>query len=306
MAYTSEQLIADARRFATLPSFDEGAEANLLRLLNTEQWTYLAKQLESTREEYRTTTLDMTVTAGQRSYALPPRAIAAGLKMLQVVASDGTVWGMWELRPEDFPQGGPWVSPCQRFYLQGNTVRLYADPPAGTLRVTYPLRLSELVLASDSANTRAITVINTSTKTVALAGTFTNAAGLCDIVKGTPHFDILSMEASFTGSGTSTLVFANTLPTGLAVGDYICTPGKSPVCQAPLELHSLLAQHVAYVVLQAKADPRAMALRDLRDNTARDVLALLQPRPQRSRSVVNYAAPGFGRWGVNGVYRGGS
>lgn len=305
MAYTADQLVTDARAYAQLPSFDEGASAMLLRLLNTEQLTYLAKQLEATREEYRTATLDVTLTAGVLTYPIPTRAIAAGLKMLQVVDSAGNLWGLWELRPQDWPQSGVWPSPCQRFYLQGNFVRFYASPPTGTLRVTYPLRMSELVLSTDTTNVRTISTINTSTKTLTLSGAFTNAAGLADLVRATPHFDILAMDASFTGSGTSTLVFASTLPTGLAVGDYVCIPGKSPVCQAPLELHSLLSQHVAYVTLQAKGDPKAPAMEKLRDSTAANITTLLQPRPQRPRSTINYQAPGFYRWGVNGVYRGG-
>ena len=302
--YTSTQLLADAREYAMLPTYDEGASARMLRRFNTEQLTYLTKQLQKVREDYRTATLDITLVASRLTYPIPTRAIAAGLQMLQVVDSAGTSWGLWELRPRDWPAGGTWVSPCRRFYLQGNFITFYAAPPTGTLRVSYPLRLSELVLPTDTANVRTISTINTGTKVLTLSGTFTNAAGLCDLVRATPHFDILGMDSSFTGTGTSTLTFAATLPTGLAVGDYVCIPGKSPVCQAPLELHSLLAQHVAYVTLQAKGDPKAATLEKLRDDTASSVLTLLAPRPERPRSIQNYSAPGWHRW-AGGVYRGG-
>lgn len=306
MSYTADQLITDARNYATLPTYDEGADARLLRLLNTEQWTYLTQQLERTREEYRTATLSVSVVSGQLTYALPTRAVAAGLKMIQAVDTAGNRWGMWELRPQDWATNGIWTSPCRRFYIYGNFINFYSDPPAGTLLLTYPLRLSELVLSTDTANVRTISTINTGTKTLTLSGTFTNASGICDLVRATPHFDILGMDSAFTGSGTSTLVFTNTLPTGLAVGDYVCTPGKSPVCQAPLELHSLLAQHVAWVTLMAKGDPKAAAAQMLRDDTAKRVLTLLQPRPQRQRSIINYNAPGWvGPWGGWWPYRGG-
>lgn len=294
--YTTSGLIAKVRRAGMLPTYAEGADDMLLAFLNDAQLTYVAQQLERTREEYRTTTLDITLSPGVLSYPIPTRAIAAGLKMLQVVDAAGSVWGLWEMRPQDWPaSGGVWVSPCRRWYLQGNNIRFYAEPPAGTLRVTYPLRMSELVLPTDTTNVRTISTINTGTKTLTLSGTFTNASGLCDLVKATPHFDILSMDATFTGTGTATLVFADTLPT-LAVGDYVCSPDKSPVCQAPLELHSLLALHVAFVALQAKGDAKASSLAQLRDDTAARVLMLLEPRPSRVRSVINYSAPGFRNW----------
>lgn len=304
--YTTTALLNAVRRYGQLPTYQEGATATLLALLNSEQLTYLTKQLEATREEYRTATLDVTLVAGQLEYQLPWRAVTAGLQFLQVVESGGAYWNLWELRPRDLSNYGPVASPCRRFYLKQNTIVFYGQPPTGTLRVWYPLRLSELIEATEGAGTfRTISTLNTSTKTLTLSGVFTNASGLCDLVQARPQFSQLAMDASFTGSGTSTLVFANSLPAGLAVGDYVTQPDVTPVCNAPWELHSLLAQHVAYVAQLMKGDPKAAVTKQLRDDTARDVLALLQPRPDRVRSVVNRQAPGFSRWGWGGIYRGG-
>ncbi len=224
--------------------------------------------------------------------------------MVSAVDAAGNTWLLTELRPRDWTWPGIWVAPGRQFYLERNTLVFYSAPPAGSLLLRYPLRLSELVLPTDTANVRTISTINTGTKTLTLSGTFTNAAGLCDFVQARPQFDLLSMDAAFSGSGTSTLIFTADLPDGLAVGDYVCTPKKSPVCLAPLELHEVLAQHVAWVTLVAKGDPKAQALSDLRDDTKKRVLGLLEPRPSKPRSVINRNAPGWNRFGSYG-WRGG-
>lgn len=291
--YTTTGLLAAVRRYGQLPSYDEGAATTLLALLNAEQLTYLTKQLEATREEYRTATLDITLTASRLTYPVPTRAIASGIVMLQVVDAAGSEWGLHELRPYDFRGNNIWTSPCKRFYLKRNEVVFYAQPPTGTLRVWYPLRFSELVAVdAASANYATISSITVATKTVVVD----HSLGLTsyDFVQANPQFDALALDEAATG--TTTLVFTNELPAALAVGDYVCKPGRAPVCTAPLELHSLLCMHVAHVAQLMKGDPKAGATKQLRDETAKDVLTLLEPRPKRARPIINFAAPGWRRW----------
>lgn len=305
MDFTSSGLIELARDYAFLPDFDEGDDTRLLRLLNRGQLSYLQGILESADSSFRYAQLTIPVVSGQLEYSIPARAIASGIEMIEAVDSGGNTWLMTELRPRDWTWPGVWVAPGRQFYLQRNTIVFYAAPPAGSLLLRYPLRLSELVLPTDTANVRLVSTINTTTKTLTLSGNFTNASGICDLVQANPQFDLLAMDASFSGSGTSTLVFSDDLPDGLAVGDYVCTPKTSPVCLAPLEMHELLAIHVAYQTLAAKGDPKAQATEALRDDSKKRVQALLEPRPSKPRAIKNLNAPGWGRWGAYG-WRGGS
>lgn len=288
-----------------LPTFDEGADARLLSLLNRAQLSYLQGVLESADSSFRYAKTTIAVVGGQLEYEIPARAIASGVEMVEAVDASGNTWLMTELRPRSWAWPGIWVAPGRQFYLEGNRIVFYAQPPAGSIRLRYPLRLSELVLPTDTANVRTISTIDTATKTLTLSGNFTNASGICDLVQANPQFDLLAMDSSFTGSGTSTLVFTGALPTGLAVGDYVCTPKKSPVCLAPLEMHQLLAMHVAWETLTAKGDPKAQALMALRDDEKKRVLLLLAPRPAKTRAIVNRNGPGWNKWSGYG-WRGGS
>lgn len=294
-----------ARDYSYLPTYDEGDDTRLLRLLNRGQFDYLTGVLDSADASFRYAQISIPVVSGQLEYAIPERAIASGIEMVEAVDTGGNTWLLTELRPRDWTWPGIWVAPGRQFYLQRNTIVFYAQPPAGSLLLRYPLRLSELVLPTDTTNVRTISTINTGTKTLTLSGNFTNAAGECDLVQANPQFDLLGMDATFTGSGTSTLVFTDDLPDGLAVGDYVCTPKKAPVCLAPLEMHALLAQHIAWQILVAKGDPRAQATAELRDDTKKRVMMLLEPRPSKPRAIKNLNAPGWGRWGAYG-WRGGS
>lgn len=290
---------------AFLPTYDEGADARLLSLMNYGQLDYLQGVLQSAGDTYRLATHSIDIEDGVLSYAVPRRAMASGIELIQFQDDGGLVWLAMELRPRDWSWGGMFIAPGRQFYLKGNSICFYAQPAAGSILVYYPRRLSELVLPTDTTNVRTISTIDTGAKTLTLSGDFTNSAGICDLIQAQPQFSQLSIDAEFTGSGTSTLVFTDDLPSGIAVGDYVCIPSTSPVCLAPLEMHGLLAQHVAYVTLQAKGDSKAQATQALRDDTRRRVLSLLEPRPSKPRAIINRNAPGFsGPLGTGWNWRG--
>ena len=59
---------------------------------------------------------------------------------------------------------------------------------------------------------------------------------------------------------SSSLTFTETLPTDLAVGDYVALAGKSPIAQIPYEAHHLLAQLGAIKVNEALGDMQGMQM----------------------------------------------
>lgn len=299
--FTVDGLITSARDFATLSATAESGETTrLLRMLNREQTNYLTALLQGVKGGRQQDTQDYTTNGSTTRFAIPARAIAAGLKMLEGVDAAGNRWMEYLFPDERYANGYPANG---TFYFEGNELVFYVAPPTGTLRVSYARRLSALVL---TASARAITAINTGTRTVTIAAapsTFTGRTTM-DLVKGTPHFDTYGMDLACTaiGSGGVSVIFTNALPTGLAVGDYVSVPDESPVCQAPLELHGVLALRLAYVWCKAKKDAAAAReLEGLLAEAKRDALKLLEPRLEEDALLVNPNAPGwYSRRGYGG------
>lgn len=310
-AYDVDTLVTKMRRAGKIPAHDQaGTAAALLEKLCDEQRLYLTKILQSTREQYRQATLDLTTTTGLKRYStIPTRAVAAGVVQVARINTDGSrsplnFFPDYRVAETQNPTAGD----C---YLEGNDLVLYSDPGAVTLRITHNRRLAELVLL---ASARAITNINTGTKTITIAAapsTFTGRTTM-DLVKGTPHFDTygIDLTCSSIGSSATTIVFTATLPTSLAVGDYVCLPNESPVCQAPWELHDLLAHKAAHAWLSERGDKRADTLGALiwgpdgsgKSGMERDALSLVTPRvTTNSKPLINFNAPGWNRY--NGRWR---
>ncbi len=296
---TVADLLTAVRDFYTLPTYDEGSDARLLRVLNREQLGYLQKKLIAARAEYRDATYAITVVSGQLAYDIPTRAIASGLTMIQAVDVSGNQWLMVEVRPTDAPNrlGPVWVAPGRQFYLQRNQIIFYSAPPAGTILVRYPMRLAQLVPDGSFATVASIT----NSTQVVFTGTL--ATGQTDVIAAVPQFDTLAMDKAVTVSST-TATFTAGVPDRLAVGSYLCAADTSPVCQAPLELHPLLCCRASYVTLKSKGDPFAKDAKEQLDEMAADAAALLAPRPGKPRSDVNYAGPGWRNGWASG-WRGG-
>jgi hypothetical protein len=295
---TADELITAVRDFANLSASAEDAQsAQILRRLNLEQTLFLTTILEKAKGQHRQTTLDITTSASTLRYFLPSRAIAAGIKMLAGVDSAGNQWMLYDYSDETNARFGRWWAQNGHFYIEGNELVFYQSPPAGTLRVTYSRRLSELVLTTSAA---VITSISGGTIGIAAAPTtgtgFTAGGAYYDFVKVNPHFDILAMDKSATRSSTTMTFSASDIPSSLAVGDYVALAKQTPVCQAPLELHPLLALRTAYAWSRAKNDPIANVLEgDLKEATAH-AATLLEPRIEQEGPLVNRWAPGWGRW----------
>lgn len=307
ISYTVDSLVTKMRKAGKLPPHDQsGVATALLEKLNDEQRLYLTTLLAKTRENFRQAVYDITTTAGTKRYAIPPRAVAAGLVAVAKIADDTRT-------PLTFFQDSrvdslhnPTAGDC---YLEGNELVLYADPGSTTIRVTYNRRLSELVLLAEA---RAITAINTGTKTITIAAapsTFTSRTTM-DLVKGTPHFDTygIDLACSSIGSSATSVVFTNTLPTSLAIGDYVALPGETPVCNAPWELHDVLVHKAAHAWLAERGDARAAGVAALlwgvkgdgSSGMEHDALNLLTPRVEtNSKPLINFNAPGWGRYAGN-------
>jgi hypothetical protein len=281
--YTTTGLIADVKRRGHFPTSQSTFQtSDLLKILNDALYAVIVPLIQSAQEEFFVTYSDTTIVAGTDAYAIPSRAIGGALR--DVATVDGAeLTSLERLDPEvithdDRPEG---------FMLRGNKVVLYPSPvQSGTLRLSYYRRPSELVATSSCG---LITAINTGTNEVTVSSTpsgwTTNTS--IDIIPSTPHFDALS-EAVAISSVAGTTITLPSLPSGLAVGDYLTPAGQSPIPQVPVEAHPLLAQAAALRCASDQGtDDAFKRLADVYSRMERDFLQILSPRVEGAPKKVN-------------------
>lgn len=297
--FTTTGLLASLKRRGMLPSTTETlSTADFLAIATEELQTYVMKVLLAVREEYAVATYDLTLVQGTSTYVLPPRAIGGKLRNAAVLDATGaTSSPLIRIQPEHVNTVSTQGS-VAGYYIQGDDIIFTPVPSnADTVRLTYFRRPSALVTTTAVG---LISGINTGTKVVSTAvfypATFTTAQTY-DFVRAVPPFKILAQDQAITNVTTNTLTFTSALPTGLAVGDYVCLAGESAIPQIPVELHPLLSQRVVYKCLEALGDDKSVIAEQAADKMRLDMLTLITPRVEgASRPIINYSGPGFKRF----------
>lgn len=302
--YTTTDLLASLKLRGFVPSTSTpggGATSDFLRILNEELQTFIVETLFEVNEELLVATdpLDHTIVSGTAAYALPERAIGPGLRDVLISDGNGGYRQLDRIEPEREGDYGV-TGGVSGYKLEGNNVVLIPTPTSasGTLRLKYYARPNRLVETSDCAE---IQDINTATKTV----TFTANAPAdftlthtYDVVKGKPHFDTLADDITLVDLVTTTATFS-TLPTGLAVGDFLCFAGESPIPQIPVQMHSVLAHKAAAIYHQATGNlAKAQMAEATCEAKKAAAIKLLKPRVKgSSRIIINRNGPGMGTRG---------
>ncbi len=288
---------------------------DLLDLMSEELQTYVAPLLLSVREEWFVKAYDVTITT-DTAYRIPPRSI--GSQVRQALISNGSSGpGQWvvlnRIQPvEQYGNGYGWSwnpGTVVGYYLENTDLKLLANPPTGsTLRMMYFLRPNRIV-AEDACGT--ITAIDTGLNQITVDATtmplgddaFTTALTY-DLVRGTPGFETLAMDQTVTavsGADDNVFTFADTLPTSLSIGDFMCLAGEAPVAQVPVEMQPLLTQRLVVKVLEALGDPKTATAKGMLD--AQEKMAVNNIAAKRTPGdppvIKNRNGPGFGRryWG---------
>jgi hypothetical protein len=259
-------------------------------------------------EDYYVTHADIPLVANQASYPIPTRAIAADLRNVEYLDPNSpNLEGRWpieRLNREDlyssYTGNSRWVIKKNGFYIDSNSVVLFPTPTdsSTSLRLTYMCRPNQIV---DTSACGQITVINGNVVTIAITPGFTTSSVL-DLVSAQPHFDWQlqnvspSAVSNTTAGATNVTLTFSSLPSTLAVGDWVCPAQQSCVVQCPVELQPLLCQYVVVQVLSAQGD--AQMLQDARNELQMledNALLLISPRSigQAKRAVSGRA---ISRW----------
>jgi len=249
VAYTTTELLASVKRRANIPSASGVfGDAELLTIANEELRTYIVPLVLKHREDYWLASDIQTLTSST-SYPIPPRAVGGKLAELSVLDATGVhEYNLPRVSASDLQEAS------SGFYMDGMGVRLFlpnGQPPTilgTTLRMRYYVRPGVLIATTSAAMVSSIS----GWPAITLSGGYATLTtpGTYDCVGLASPF---AMKTTFTGSITGATLTATTGDAArFAVGDWICNTDTSPVVQAPVEFHDLLAQKVAIKVLESK------------------------------------------------------
>jgi len=281
MAYTTSELLAKVKLWGAVPASQPAfTDAQLLGLLTDELWSNVAPFIMQFREEFFVTYQDFTITTGTRGYNIPTRTVNGVLREIKTVNSSGDEFDIPRVSPERTQRSS------YGFYLENNKVYLiendsYTDR---TLRMYYYRRPSELVETTDCAQ---VTSVGTTTFDVSAIPSAMVSGETVDIVQATPPFNILSQDITATWVGTT--VTPSSMPTGLAVGDWMCKDQESCIAQIPLETQPLLVQAVVVRINEILDDAKGLKLSTEKyDKIKESLRELISPRVVgETKAIIN-------------------
>ncbi len=261
---------------------------NLLSMATEELHIKLLPLIMSVREEFYVANQDHTITANQSGYAITSRA--SGLVLRDVQLIDGTT--ITPLNPVD-PEtisttatGSP-----EGYYLEHNKVVLYPTPSAtsGTLRLRHFRRPSRLAATTACAQ---IATINSGTNQVTVSSIPSSwgTGTIVDFVDADAPYACLEIDQTISNVASTTITFSS-LPTGLAVGDWIALAEYTPIPQVPHEFQPVLSQMTVVRALRAIGDRDGAAaaekeLNDPQNGILAACLKLVTPRVQGTPKKV--------------------
>lgn len=267
------ELISALKIKGSFPTSDDlFSNADYLVLFNHQMKTEIIPVMLLLSEEYFELTKDYTISSGT-TYRIPSRAIGAKLRDVQFIDGSNNVSHINRIFEED-RDGNP-----RGFYIVRNSIELSTDFTGDTLRIKYFGRPNTLVLTTSCGQVASIDSATQITVT-SLPSTMTTGV-LCDFVQNKNPYDLLDYDSAITGVSGSSVTFAS-LPTGLAVGDWLCLAEESPVPMVPDEMHPILVQSALVAALSAKKDKGVEFEATLLEKNKQDAIRMLDPRVENN------------------------
>lgn len=289
---TTTELIAALKIQGSFPTSDDlFSTSDFLVLLNNQLKTDLTPLMLKLNEEYFLQYKDFTITQGA-TYRIPNRAIGAKIRDLKLMDSSGNFSSIDRLFEEDRP------SNKSGYFMLRNSIELTNDFTSGTLRMSYFARPNQLVSTSSCGVIAAIDENNFIVDLDAAPSTFSDTV-LCDFVQANNPYDLLGYDYEITNVAGVSITF-DSLPDGLAVGDYLCLANQSPVPLLPDELHPILMQSALCRALSSKKDKVYEQEMIVLEQMKQDAINMLDPRVENNsikfRSGALLGFLGSRRW----------
>ena len=305
--YTVDALIAKVKRRGTIPT-SQGLflPADFVDIMSDVLIQTVVPAITSVREEYFVTYQDQAIVANQAGYRLPSRAVGGMLRDVVLVNASGQEVDIPRLEPEMLKSTASWVTQSNYgFKVMGDEIILIPTPTAtngDSVRFYYERRPNNLILSSSAAR---ILSFDTVTKIVGIDATPSNFAvtDTFDIIRPDPIFSSVGDDLAITTLAGLNLTFTASLPSGIAINQWIAEAGFSPIPQIPYEGALWLVHEALVVVLEAMTDQPGLknaqkqALMH-KENFMRIITPRVHGSPQKvvmRGGVFDYSRVG-GRW----------
>lgn len=284
MAYTTADLISAIERRAFVPANQSTfSTTEILAIAGEELRSNIFPALINLREEYFVHDKDFTITASTASYAIPERSFNNLLREIKIIVGN-TIQDIARIEPEALASTN--TGTPQAFYLKDDKIVLHPTPAttANTLRVSYYLTPGDYIETSSAA---VISAINTTTNVVSVTSIPASwvTGNTFDFLKYNGGHEYRGVDYLSTLVSGSDITFSS-LPTGLAVGDYMALQGYSPLVQMPFGMRSVLAQYTAAALLLYARQPGADEAKAKADELLMKALDAMTPRVAGEDQII--------------------
>lgn len=234
-------LLPQLRLLPLMPSVQAlFSDSDLLSFLNMEMNSKIYPLIDNQQSEYFVYRDDIPYDSSVLIYDFPTRALAGKLRSVSFVDANDNEVRLPQLRPEDIMSNvnstGLAINPALwGFYVENNKIRTYLSSVNGgnnnykTLRLRYIRQPNQLV--ANTAAAQVALVSGNNVTVTALPSTYTTSVTY-DAISQTPNFNALQDDMVCTNISSLTMTFSS-VPSTLAVGDWICLSGQSPIAQIP-------------------------------------------------------------------------
>lgn len=262
--YTTTALVSSIKRRASVPTSQSLFETtDFNAILTDEMQSIIVPIILAEQQDFFVHSQDIAMDGVVKSFDIPSRSI--GMK-LKDVGFYNPVNNDFESKPRmplsDYGDpGGDYIKSLGGFYLEGSKIS-FTEAPSNTsdkLRAYFYRRPNNLVAENKAAKVTSIDIASKTLTFGSMPSSWTTST-VFDIIKGKPGFNSLSDDLSITTKDSLTLTFAETLPTDIAVGDWVAENGESPIAQIPYSAFPLLAQLGAVKVLESLGDLKGMQM----------------------------------------------
>jgi hypothetical protein len=273
--------------------------ADLINIMDSELSNYCVPLLKKVKQEFFVTYFDQPIT-GATSYQIPPRAIGNALRDVVFVDASGNEIALSNLLPEYTKTTFPLNSTLPLYvfgqFMKGDQIVLY--PQQVQNDTGYKLRMKV------ERRPGALTSITNCGQVVAITGnvvTLSNidptwtTSTLFDCINNFPPFNSVGDDQTITNITGFQLTFTS-VPTGLAIGMYVCPRMMSCIPQIPYENFGLLIERT--IIRVAEALDMSVLLQAAKQNYKEmedNMLVLERPRISGSpQKCINRNRPSQG------------
>jgi len=280
LTYTTQSFIDAVKRTSHVPPGNNTfTEADFLALGDTEMRTRIAPKIASCRENYWLTRQTYQPN-DQNAYPIPSLAQGGAFVDVKVNVS-GNLISLSRVEVSELYSLNFATRPAYSYYLEDNLIKTLSVVNLGPILVWYYRLASKLVPVSECAQ---ITAISGNDITVdAVPASFLDQT--LDVVSQTPGFNVSIKDETPVTVG-DVMTFAE-VPSGVAVGDYVCLSGQSCVVQCPIEWIEVLVQATTVRIYQIQGylNKHKTASEDL-DNMVTAAMGLVSPRTIENAKII--------------------